>query len=264
MRRHKRSLLLALLLCCVSAVAMAGIYRREINRHRNEELNDLVEMKEANEDQLPSEEEISALVQSALGDENADSAGEPEDTTAPAGEPVPFIEETDTEEKTAAEPDTILGEAAAETAVEPVSEETLLQFGEDSVLAWPVQGDVLSMFSMDRTVYFPTLAQYKYNPGMLIQGEEGTMVYAGADGRVIQIGQSDELGCTVTMDLGNSYTVKYGQLKALNVKEGDLVTAGTAIGLVAAPTKYYVVEGDHVYMELQHEGVPVDPLDYLD
>lgn len=270
MRKHKRSLLLALLLCCVSVVAMAGIYQRETKK--KDEVNDLVEMSEADENEAPSKDEVSALLEASLDKEKIAQAPEeaedsvteePEggETPVPEGEPVPIVNLEEEGRAGAAE---ITQEAMAE--VTPVEEipQPVLHFGEDSVLTWPVQGDVLMEFSMDRTVYFNTLDQYKYNPGILIRSEEGTMVYAGADAKITEISQSDELGCTVTMELGDSYTVKYGQLKAVNVAEGDSVSAGTVIGLVAAPTKYFALEGDHVYMELDREGQPTDPLDYLD
>lgn len=249
MRGHKRSFLLALILCCVSAVALAGIYKRE--KKQAGEWDQLVELSEADESAMPSEEEVSALV-------GAKETKEPEtelpkengETTENAS--LDEVLKDNVEEKRDQE------EAMAQIAP------AVLDFDESTILSWPIQGEVLMEYSMDKTVYFATLKQYKYNPGLLIQGEEGAMVYAGADGVVQSIAQNDELGLTVTIDLGNSYTVTYGQLKSLNVEEGAGVSDGSLIGLVASPTKYYSVEGDHVYMELKKDGQPIDPLDYLD
>ena len=39
-------------------------------------------------------------------------------------------------------------------------------------------------YSMDSTVYFPTLDQYKYNPAVIIAGEVNDKVYAVAKGRL--------------------------------------------------------------------------------
>ena len=36
-----------------------------------------------------------------------------------------------------------------------------------------VSGTVLMNYSMDKTVYFATLDQYKYNPALVISGAEG-------------------------------------------------------------------------------------------
>ena len=50
----------------------------------------------------------------------------------------------------------------------------------------------------------------------------------------------------------------------VSVAEGDYVLKGTVLGGLAEPTKYYVTEGPNLYFELQKNGEPVDPLDYLE
>ena len=63
--------------------------------------------------------------------------------------------------------------------------------------------------------------------------------------------------------LGDGYTAIYGQLKELNFKTGDTVEAGQVIGYVSEPTKYYSTEGSNLYFELQKDGKPVNPKDFL-
>ena len=41
-------------------------------------------------------------------------------------------------------------------------------------MLWPARGNVLLDYSMDSTIYFPTLEQYKCNPGLVIQSEVST------------------------------------------------------------------------------------------
>lgn len=265
MRRHKRSLLLALILCCVSAVALAGIYKRE--KEQEGQWDQLVELSEADESEVPSEEEVSALVKATTEkrentDETTNGVVE-NDKTIENRQSDNNIKVIDSDEISTHNKELEEDFKEADDVMAQIAP-AQLAFDENTILTWPLQGEVLMEYSMDKTVYFATLQQYKYNPGMLIQGEEGTMVYAGATGVVEKIEQSDELGLTVTIDLGNSYTVTYGQLKALNVEEGSGVSDGSLIGLVAAPTKYYSVEGDHVYMELKKDGQPIDPLEFLD
>ena len=50
-----------------------------------------------------------------------------------------------------------------------------------------VKGDVLLPFSMDKTVYFPTLDQYQYNRGMVIRAHEGDAVCSVTEGRIIAV-----------------------------------------------------------------------------
>ena len=65
------------------------------------------------------------------------------------------------------------------------------------------------------------------------------------------------------MDLGNGYQLTYGQLKDIQVSEGAYVETGDVIGNVAAPTKYYSVEGSNVYFMLTKDGTPVNPMGKL-
>ena len=138
-----------------------------------------------------------------------------------------------------------------------------LSFYEDSKLAWPIQGNVILDFSMDATVYFNTLQQYKYNPTILIHGQVDTPVLAAADGVVTQISSNEEIGDYITMALGNDYSLQYGQLKALEVSMGEEVKAGDIIGYISEPSKYYINEGSHLYLKLMNGETPVDPLDFI-
>lgn len=138
-----------------------------------------------------------------------------------------------------------------------------ISFYEDSTLMWPVEGNVILDFSMDSSVYFATLEQYKYNPAILIQSEVNTPVFAAADGIVAEIAANEEIGNYVIMELGNDYTLQYGQLKALEVSEGQMVNAGELIGYISEPSKYFVTEGSHLYLKMMNAETAVDPLDYI-
>ena len=39
---------------------------------------------------------------------------------------------------------------------------------------------------------------------------------------------------------------------------------GQILGYVAEPTKYYCVEGSSVFVEMTHQGKPVDPVDFME
>lgn len=133
-------------------------------------------------------------------------------------------------------------------------------FNEEKGLLWPVKGDVLMKYSMTKTIYFKTLAQYKYNPGLVIGAKEGTAVKAAANGRVVSVTKDDELGQMVTMEIGDEYTVIYGQLKDVSVKKGSDVKEGQTIGKIAKPTKYYAEEGSNLYLQVKEGEETVDPM----
>ena len=139
----------------------------------------------------------------------------------------------------------------------------ILNFGDEDQLVWPIVGDILINYSMDKTVYFPTLQQYKYNPAIVISATVGESIAAAAEGRVVSVSYDRELGNTVVMDLGNEYELTYGQLDNITVSEGSYVVTGDIIGSVASPTKYYSTEGANVYFKLTKNGEPVNPISKL-
>lgn len=149
-----------------------------------------------------------------------------------------------------------------ETAVGNITEETL-HFDPKNGVVWPIEGTVLIDYSMDSTIFFPTLQQYQYSPAMVIAGKVNDRVYFVAKGKITNIETNEETGCTVTQDIGDGYTAIYGQLKELNFEVGEMVESGQVVGYVSEPTKYYSVEGSNVYFQLLKDGVPVDPEEIL-
>ena len=138
-------------------------------------------------------------------------------------------------------------------AVEP------LHFAQSEGLLRPVSGEVLIPFSMDGGVYFTTLDHFKYNPALMIAANQGEAVTACADGTVTAIFENEEIGHALTMDLGDGYQITYGQLDEIRVMEGSRVEPGQVIGFIAAPTKYFTLEGSNLYLKLTMNGTPMDP-----
>ena len=178
---------------------------------------------------------------------------------------------SDTDDSQAANTDSIQAEIetpvvteSPEVVITPsASEPSGLHFAPNDVLIWPVDGNVVLSYSMDRTIYFSTLNQYKYNPALVIGGEVGMDVLAAAEGRVTAIETTAQTGTTITMDLGDGYEVVYGQLKEVCVHEGDIVSQGDIIGYLSEPTKYYSVEGPNLYFQMLEDGEPVNPLEFM-
>lgn len=137
-------------------------------------------------------------------------------------------------------------------------------YSSENVMSWPVRGEVIMDYSMDKTIYYPTLQEYKCNPSILIQSEEGTDVAAAFSGTVADVYHDAQLGTVVEMSLGNGYEAYYGQLENVDVAVGDTVRQGQIIGTVSTPTRFYSIEGSHLNFMVTRDGEPVDPLDYLD
>lgn len=82
-----------------------------------------------------------------------------------------------------------------------------------------LRGNVLLDYSMDQTIYFPTLDQYKCNPGIVIQSDVSTLMGSASQCKDPEVGSNEEIGNYVVMDLGNEYTATCGQLKEVCVAQ---------------------------------------------
>lgn len=172
--------------------------------------------------------------------------------------------EGDGQSETPAEPEKGSQKAETEPKEQPGTSQDVivakeLNFAESDGLLRPLEGEVLIPFSMNGSVFFSTLAQYKYNPALMLVATEGATVRACATGQVVNVFEDAEIGHAVTMDLGNGYQLTYGQLAGTNVSVGSYVDAGADLGTVAAPTKYFVKEGANLYLKLTANGTPIDP-----
>ena len=160
------------------------------------------------------------------------------------------------EEQAVSEP---AGEMAEQTAGNQVENAPVLNFTEDTVISWPLQGSPVIDYSMDATVYFPTLDVYKYSPAMVLGAPEGTPVCAAAEGTVTGISEDAEIGTVMTVDVGNGYEMIYGQLKDVTVEEGQVLSEGEQLASVSAPTKYYAEEGSNLYFAMRKDALPQIP-----
>ena len=115
-------------------------------------------------------------------------------------------------------------------------------------------------YSADKVVYFKTLAQYRTNPALLLEAKEGMDVKASADGIVESVETSEEPGRTVSISIGDGFTVVYGQLKDVSVSKGDMVSEGQVLGKIAEPTKYYKEEGTNLYFQVKENKTTVNPM----
>ncbi len=147
-----------------------------------------------------------------------------------------------------------------EVASEEVMSLETLHFDAEKGLLWPITGNVLLNYSVDRVIYHPTLEQFRVNPAVIIDANVGDNVLSAAQGIVTSISNEDETGLTVTVAIGNGYSLVYGQLQDITVAEGDSVLEGDIIGTVATPTKYYSVEGGNLYFKVLKDDETVNPM----
>lgn len=143
------------------------------------------------------------------------------------------------------------------------AEEPELRFNPEDGMTWPVQGNVILNYSMDERAYLATLNEYRYYPAIAISASTDTPVCAAARGKIDKIGFNEEIGQYLIVNMGDGYTVTYGQLKDITVQQGDTVSRGQIIGYLADPTKYYAIEGTNLYVKMEHEGDSMNPVLYF-
>lgn len=263
--KKKQGLLVMLLGCLVAVGAIAGIMVWQGTGKKDEENQKYAESEGSSEQLLWNDEETTGTKE-----ETAKAETETKEPVREARETTPRAteEERETEAPTQEarrEPERAQEETEAPSeAPAAVSSVQTVNFQAENGLRWPAEGNVIMEYSMDKTVYFPTLDLYKCNPAVLIQGEVGMPVNAAADAIVKVVGNDAEIGNYVTLDLGNGYELTYGQLDEPQVNPGDYLEAGAQVGTLASPTKYYVVEGVNLYLKMTKDGAPIDPLDFVD
>lgn len=267
----------AALVVCVCVVS--GIYAGSQSPSKKQ----IIDIESVEEDGFASADEG----QGSDAAENAQASAQPEETvtvTASNGQPSIPTDAIEGMERAANPSDTddslamdLTGDAEMTEIVEAEeadfsvptmadgnsAQEAVLHFNAEDGLSWPVIGNVIMNYSMDERIYFATLNQYCYYPAVAISAEEGGPVNAAALGTVTKVGINEEIGQYVVMDLGDGYQATYGQLQQLTVETGDQVSKGQIIGYVAAPTKYYSLEGTNIYFKLEKDGESVNPVAYF-
>lgn len=244
----------------LAVMAALGITVYQIGTSSSKEEIMYEEAKEESEKEKSTESQISEETkEEALVDADTSQVQASMEKNAEAEEKKETEEESSDETQ---EPE----ETPVETAANPQAASLNLpevNFSEETLMEWPIHGNILVDYSMDSTVYFPTLDQYRLSPAIAVQADEGAPVMSAVNGTVYSVEETAKTGTTVTMELGNGYQAVYGQLKDLNVSEGDTVKKGAIIGYVNAPTKYYSEEGSNLYFAMKKDGKPIDPIAYL-
>lgn len=101
-----------------------------------------------------------------------------------------------------------------------------------------------------------------YHPGIDIAGNDDRLVYAAAEGTVIEASYSNwGYGNTVVIDHGSGLTTRYAHLqKDIRVKVGDKISKNDALGRVGS-TGWST--GPHLHFEVWENSEALNPLLFL-
>jgi len=156
---------------------------------------------------------------------------------------------------------TQLQEAASK---QETSLQTLIEYFEDkrslyasTPAVWPVRGWVTSPFGNRIS---PLTGMIQFHEGIDIAAQIGTPVVAPADGVVVKADFEAGYGNVVELSHGYGLKTIFGHNSRLNVKPGQHVKRGDIIaytGNTGSST------GPHLHYEVRVNGLPVNPVRYL-
>ncbi|MDO5403038.1 MAG: M23 family metallopeptidase [Eubacteriales bacterium] len=227
-----------------------GVYSVATSVKKGNDKNNIVNLNE-------TEENVAIKTEDGNLDEN-DAYDELHEVEAADSGAVDNTATTRQEETTFIEETTVSAEEAAAAAL------TGYPFSEGNLMGWPVTGDIAMKYSMDTTIFYKTLGQYKCSPAIMISSAVGTEVKAAAPGVVESVENLKETGITMTISMGNGYKAVYGMLNEVSLASGDAVNGGDTIGTVGMQSAYYKEEGPGLYFQVLKNGEPVDPMSYLE
>ena len=128
----------------------------------------------------------------------------------------------------------------------------------------PLNGEVLTVFSMDELVYNPTLADWRTHDGLDISAKPGTTVLAASPGTVSAVEDDPLMGTLVTIDHDGGYQTTYANLQETpTVTVGESVSAGQVIGAVGMTAAAEAAQSPHLHFSVMKDGETIDPSEFL-
>lgn len=225
-------------LTCVAAIALSGFYLfrsvgSTLDEPEDQPVDGNASITAANPSHSPSPIEQEDLTPVLIP-----STPEPEESKEPDPEPEPVINVT--------------------PSPAPVSTPAPLVF------TWPVNGTVISGYSVEALAYDVTMEDWRTHSGLDISAAIGTQVMATATGTVSAIFEDDLLGTTIIIDHGNGLESLYANLTTVPaVKAGAKVSTGTIIGAVGRTASAESRQEPHLHFSILKNNEAVDPTDYL-
>lgn len=123
----------------------------------------------------------------------------------------------------------------------------------------PSEGIYTSRFGWRRN--YNNTGYLFYHTGLDFSGRTGVPILAPASGRVVFAGPLQVRGNTTFLDHGWGIFTAYLHQSEIHVEVGQVVEVGQTIGLVGGTGR---VTGPHLHWEVWANGVPVDPLQWLE
>ena len=209
---------------------------------------------------LPSEEPFDAAIMEEEPEEDMETAaleGEAEpETAAETAETEDVPVSVDLEAVPMTEEATVPAEAEA---VAPSDEGVQARY-----FIWPVNGEIVSPYSMDMPVFNRTMQDWRTHDGVDIAADIGENVRAAAAGTVKAVYEDERMGMTVVLDHGGGVESLYANLAGVPaVKVSEQVSVGQILGAVGDTALYETAETSHLHFSMTRDGLSADPAEFL-
>jgi len=128
----------------------------------------------------------------------------------------------------------------------------------DSAAAWPIHGEITTLFGVPHWPYQPTHTGIDISDG---RPSGTTPIKPFKPGRVIATVHSNSgLGNHITVDHGEGVTSVYGHLASISVQLGQAVDKRTVLGFEGSTGDS---TGTHLHFEIRLNGQATDPLQFI-
>ncbi len=97
----------------------------------------------------------------------------------------------------------------------------------------------------------------RFHSGVDIRGPSGFPVKATAGGIVVSAGRAGGYGLRVEISHGAGLTTRYAHMSAIDVREGQRISAGDIVGKVGSTGRS---TGPHLHYEVRRAGNTIDPM----
>ena len=122
---------------------------------------------------------------------------------------------------------------------------------------WPAHGWLTSRVGSRPD---PITGDKDFHQGLDISADQGSQVYATADGTVAHAAAESGYGNLIVLDHGYGLETRYGHLSRYNVRPGDKVKRGDVVGFVGSTGR---ATGSHLHYEVRVNGRLLNPLQLL-
>ena len=128
-----------------------------------------------------------------------------------------------------------------------------------------VSGKVEIPFSGDELIKSKTFGDWRTHAGIDIAADEGSEVCAIANGVVKEVLEDEMMGHTVVIEHEDGIVSTYANLmQGIVVKAGQTVSAGDVIGGVGKSAVAECMEVSHLHLEVEQNGVQIDPMSLIE